>query len=142
MWRHVVQAREEGLTRDVGVSNYSLAQLDELAKETGTMPAVNQIRWSPLLHDPGVLEGHAERGVVLEGYSGLKGGVLGNPVVTGLAERLDRTPAQVVLRWHLEHGIVAIPRSRDPERVRENADLDAFALTAEDVAALDALAES
>ena len=106
------------------------------------MPAVNQIEWSPLLHDADVVGAHRERGVVLEGYSGLRGGILDNPAVTRIAERLGRTPAQVVLRWHLHHGVVAIPRSRQPERVRANADLDGFKLSDADVAALDALGSS
>ena len=102
-------------------------------------PAVNQIEWSPLLHDAAVVEEHRQRGVVLEGYSGLRGGVLDHAVVTGVADRLGRTPAQVVLRWHLQHGVVAIPRSRRPERIRANADLAGFELSADDMAALDGL---
>ncbi len=138
LWRVVVQAQADGLAKDIGVSNYSAAQIDELVEVTGVAPALNQIRWSPYLHDPEVVEQHRERGVVLEGYSGLKGGVLDDPVVTGLAERLGRTPAQVLIRWHLEHGIVVIPKSSNPERIAANADVD-FALAPEDVAALDAL---
>ena len=139
LWRSMLQARDEGLVRDVGVSNYRPAQIDELTRETGVTPSVNQIKWSPRLHDAAVLDAHRERGVVLEGYSGLKGGVLDDPTVARIAERLGVTPAQVVIRWHLEHGIVVIPRSSKPERVRENGDVGGFALTAEDVAALDAL---
>ena len=105
-------------------------------------PAVNQVEWSPLLHDADVLEGHRRRAVLLEGYSGLRGGILDHDVVTGIAAGLERAPAQVVLRWHLQHGIVAIPKSRDPERVRSNADLGGFELDADDMAALDALGGS
>jgi 2,5-diketo-D-gluconate reductase A len=138
VWDAFMAAREEGLARDIGVSNFSLAQLDELTAR-GMTPAVNQIRWSPLLHDAAVLAGHEERGVVLEGYSGLRGGVLENPVVVETAARHGRTPAQVILRWHLQHGIVAIPKSGDDERIRTNADLDGFTLSTEDMAALDGL---
>jgi len=138
VWRELVRARDEGLARDIGVSNYSLHQIDQLAEATGVRPAVNQVKWSPLLFDRGVLEGHRERGVVLEGYSALKRGALDNPVVRGIAERLGRTPAQVVIRWHLEHGIVVIPKSATPERIRSNADVDGFRLDPDDVAALDA----
>ena len=127
------------LIRDVGVSNYSLEQLDECERATGVLPAVNQVRWSPLLFDPAVEQGHRDRGVVLEGYSALRGGTLDHPVITGIAERLGRTPAQVIVRWHLEHGTVVIPKSTNPERIRGNADVDGFALSADDVAALDAL---
>ena len=142
LWEAFVQAQADGLATDVGVSNFSLQQLDELERATGVKPAVNQIKWSPLLYDRAVEEGHRERGVVLEGYSGLKGGTLEHPVVTGIAERLGRTPAQVVNRWHLEHGVVTIPKSGNAERIRSNADLDGFSLTADDLAALDALGRS
>lgn len=140
MWETFVQAQADGLVRDVGVSNFSADQLDELAKATGVMPAVNQIKWSPLLFDRAVEDGHRERGVVLEGYSGLKGGTLEHPVVTGIAERLGRTPAQVINRWHLEHGVVTIPKSGTPERIRSNAEIGDFSLTAQDLAQIDAMA--
>ena len=139
LWRAMQRAREEGLVRDIGVSNYSVQQLDRLAEETGEMPAVNQIEWSPLLFDREVLEAHRDRGVVLEGYSGLRGGILEHDTVVGIANRLERTPAQVVIQWHLAHGIVVIPKSRDAERIRSNADVGSFGLDADDVAALDAL---
>ncbi|MEX2290379.1 MAG: aldo/keto reductase [Mycobacteriales bacterium] len=139
LWEHFLHAREHGLATDVGVSNFSLEQLDELEQATGVLPAVNQVKWSPLLYDQAVENGHRERGVVLEGYSGLKGGTLEHPVVTGTAARLGRTPAQVVNRWHLQHGVVTIPKSSTPERIRSNADLDGFSLSPEDLAALDAL---
>ena len=138
MWRAFGAAQQQGLARDIGVSNYSLAQLDELARETGVTPAVNQVEWSPLLFDRAVLEGHRERGVVLEGYSALRGGTLEHPVITGIAEDLGRTPAQVIVRWHLQHGIVVIPKSTHEERIRSNAEV-AFELSAEQMAAMDAL---
>jgi 2,5-diketo-D-gluconate reductase A len=140
VWQALVRARESGLTRDIGVSNFSLAQIDELSA-SGVTPAVNQICWSPLLFDRRVLEGHRERGVVLEGYSALRGGTLEHPVIAEIAARLGRTPAQVILRWHLQHGIVAIPKSQDEQRIAANADID-FALSAADVARLDGLGES
>ena len=139
LWETFVAAREDGLARDVGVSNYRLEQLDECERATGVLPAVNQIKWSPLLYDAAVEQGHRDRGVVLEGYSALRGGTLDHPVITGIAERSGRTPAQVIVRWHLEHGTVVIPKSRHAERIRSNADVDDFTLSADDVAALDAL---
>ena len=140
MWEAFLSAREAGLVRDVGVSNYTLDMLDELQAATGVLPAVNQIRWSPLLFDPAVEQGHRDRGVVLEGYSALRGGTLEHPVIGGIAERLGRTPAQVIVRWHLEHSTVVIPKSTKAERIRANADVDGFSLSSDDVAALDALA--
>jgi 2,5-diketo-D-gluconate reductase A len=138
MWRAFGEAQQQGLARDIGVSNYSLAQLDELTRETGVTPAVNQVEWSPLLFDRAVLDGHRERGIVLEGYSALRGGTLEHPVITGIADDLGRTPAQVIVRWHLQHGIVVIPKSTHEERIRSNAEV-AFELSAEQMAALDAL---
>lgn len=139
LWQDFLKAQTDGLVTDVGVSNYSLAQLDELEQATGVKPAVNQIKWSPLLYDRAVEDGHRSRGIVLEGYSGLKGGTLENPVVTDVAARLGRTPAQVINRWHLEHGVVTIPKSTNPERIRSNADLDGFSLSQQDREALDGL---
>lgn len=139
VWEGLLAAQADGLVRDVGVSNFSPAQLDALTEATGTTPAVNQIRWSPLLFDAGVVDAHRERGVVLEGYSTLKGGTLEHPVVTGIAERTGRTPAQVLVRWHLQHGIVVIPKSASPERIRANVDVGGFVLSDGDMAALDAL---
>ena len=140
LWAELVQAQADGLVRDVGVSNHSLAQLDELEHATGVRPAVNQIKWSPLLHDAALLEGHRERGVVVEGYSGLKGGTMELPVVVELAARLERTPAQVLVAWQLQHGMVVIPKSTKPARIRENADVADIVLSASDLASLDALA--
>lgn len=138
LWEAFVEARDAGLARDIGVSNFSLAQIDELSV-SGVTPAVNQIRWSPLLFDAAVLEGHRVRGVVLEGYSALRGGSLDHPVIAEIAGRLGRTPAQVILRWHLQHGVVAIPKSQDEQRIASNAELDDFELSPADVAALDRL---
>ncbi len=139
MWRAFGEAQQQGLARAVGVSNYSLEQVDELTRETGLTPAVNQVEWSPLLFDRRVLDGHRERGVVLEGYSALRGGTLEHPTIVGLAERLGRTPAQVIVRWHLQHGVVVIPKSVREDRIRSNADVDGFTLTEDDMTALDAL---
>jgi len=139
MWERFVEAREKGLARDIGVSNYTAEQIDRLEEATGVKPVVNQIKWSPLLFDRSVVEAHRERGVALEGYSGLRGGTLENATIASVAERVGRTPAQVLVRWHLQHGVIAIPKSRDPERVRANADVGGFELSADDMAALDAL---
>lgn len=139
VWRALLGARDEKLTRAVGVSNYSLRQVDELAESTGQLPAVNQVEWSPFLFDRAVLEGHRERGVVLEGYSALRGGTLDHPVVRAVADRLGRTPAQVLVRWHLQHGVVVIPKSVQEERIRANAQVGDFELTDADMAGIDGL---
>lgn len=141
LWREMLEERTQGRTRSIGVSNYSLDQIDELQRETGELPTVNQIRWSPLLFDKTVLDGHQERGIVLEGYSALRGGTLEHPVVGAVAERHGRTPAQVIVRWHLQHGVVVIPKSTKEERIRSNAQVGDFELSGQDMAELDALGE-
>ncbi|WP_218004842.1 aldo/keto reductase [Actinomadura macra] len=141
-WRELVSAKDAGLIRNAGVSNYSPAQIDLLTEATGQQPAVNQISWSPAQHDPALLDEHRRRGVVVEGYSGLKNTDLLNPVLTEIAQRHGVTPAQVVLRWHLEHDIVILPRSSHRERIAANFDLDGFDLTKEDVASIDTLART
>ncbi len=139
VWKQFLQAQADGLVTDIGVSNYSLQDLDELADATGVLPAVNQIKWSPLLFDQAELDGHRDRGVVLEGYSALRGGTLDNSTIGAIAERLGRSPAQVIVRWHLQHGVVVIPKSRDRQRIAANADVDGFTLTDADMTALDSL---
>lgn len=139
IWEAFVEAKEKGLARDIGVSNYTADQIDRLEAETGVRPAVNQIKWSPLLFDRSVVDAHRERDVVLEGYSGLKGGTLEDKTIVSIAERLGRSPAQVILRWHLQHGIVSIPKSANGDRIRANADLADFELSDRDMALLDAL---
>jgi 2,5-diketo-D-gluconate reductase A len=139
LWGEFVEAREAGLVRDIGVSNFDGALLDEVTKATGVTPAVNQIEWSPLLFDADVVADHHARGIVLEGYSALRGGTLQHPTIVDIAERLGRTPAQVIIRWHLQHQIVVIPKSVHAERIRSNADVAGFSLTDDDMAALDAL---
>lgn len=139
MWQAFVEAREQGLARSIGVSNYTLRQIDELTDRTGVTPVVNQVKWSPLLFDRAVLDGHRDRGVVLEGYSTLRGGTLKNAAVRAVAERHGRTPAQVLVRWHLQHGVVVIPKSAKEERIRSNADVVDLVLTETDIAELDAL---
>ena len=139
MWRAFVEAREQGLAREIGVSNFDAALIDEVTDATGVRPAIDQVEWSPLLFDAATLREHRERGVAVEGYSALRGGTLDHPEIVAIAERLDRTPAQVIIRWHLQHEVVVIPKSVHPERIRSNADVGGFVLGDEDMAALDAL---
>lgn len=140
LWTELVKIKAEGYVRDIGVSNYSLAQIDELTRATGHAPAVNQIDWGPRLYDAAVLAGHAERGIAVEGYSGLKNTNLKDPVLAAIAAAHGVTPAQVVLRWHLEHDVTVIPKSAHPDRIAGNFDLLGFRLTPEEVARIDGLA--
>jgi 2,5-diketo-D-gluconate reductase A len=139
VWERFLEAEADGLARAVGVSNYSVSQLDELGQASGRMPSVNQIEWSPPLYDATTLSEHRRRNVQLEGYSPLKTTNLADARLTRIAEAHGVTAAQVVIRWHLEHEIPVIPKSTTPARIAENFDVFGFALSDEDVAAVDAL---
>jgi diketogulonate reductase-like aldo/keto reductase len=142
LWRVLLEAKQAGTVRDVGVSNYSLDQIDRLMDATGEQPAVNQIEWAPSLYDAEVATGHAHRGIVLEGYSALKNTDLDDPVLRGIADAHGVTAAQVLLRWHLDHEFVAIPKSVTPERIKANFAVSGFSLSDAEVAEIDGLAGS
>ncbi|MEJ7742337.1 MAG: aldo/keto reductase [Nocardioidaceae bacterium] len=139
IWRAFIEARESGLARNIGVSNFGVELIDEVTSATGSAPVVNQIEWSPLLFDATLLEEHRARGVALEGYSALRGGTLDNPTILRVGESTGRTPAQVIIRWHLQHGVIVIPKSRNAERIRSNADVASFELSADEMATIDGL---
>lgn len=139
VWEEFLAAQEEGLVRAIGVSNYSPAQIDELVDATGAVPAVNQIPWNPMRHDPSLLSAHRTRRVLVEGYTPFRHTDLDAPVLHEVAANHGVSPAQVVLRWHVEHGIVVIPRSQNPERIASNFDVFSFSLTAEEVSRIDTL---
>jgi 2,5-diketo-D-gluconate reductase A len=141
-WRELLAARDQGLARAVGVSNYSPAQLDELTAATGATPQVNQIPWAPTRHDPALLAEHRRRGVVLEGYSPFKNTDLRHPLLVEIATRHGVTPAQVVVRWHVDHQVVVIPKSATPERIAANFDVFGFSLTEEELARVDGLSRA
>jgi 2,5-diketo-D-gluconate reductase A len=139
VWAELLAARNVGLVRSVGVSNYSVDQLDVLAEQTGETPAINQIPWGPDDYDARLVSEHAQRGVVIEGYSPLKRTDLSSPVLRAVAETHGVSTAQVVIRWHLEHGFVVIPKSVNPARIEENYAVTGFSLTDEEVARIDTL---
>ena len=139
IWNAMRKLRDDGLVRAIGVSNYSLAQIDELIEATGETPAVNQIRWGPSDYDPDIVVGHKARGIALEGYSGLKDSKLADPALARIAAAHEVTVPQLVLRWHLQHGITVIPKSVRPERMAANFDLFGFSLSEAEVARIDAL---
>jgi 2,5-diketo-D-gluconate reductase A len=140
LWNELLEVQAGGQVRNVGVSNYSLTEIDDLTRTSRQAPAVNQIDWGPTLYDGRILAGHAERGIAVEGYSGLKNTNLDEPVLAKIATVHGVTSAQVVLRWHLEHAITVIPKSSKPERIATNFDLQSFALSPDEVASIDALA--
>jgi 2,5-diketo-D-gluconate reductase A len=139
VWREFLALRDEGRARAIGVSNYSLAQIDRLIEATGQAPAVNQIPWSPARYDAALLAGHRDRGVAVEGYSPLKGTNLASPALAEIAAAHGATPAQVVLRWHLEHGVTVLAKSVHPDRIVANIGALRVSLDPGEVARIDAL---
>jgi 2,5-diketo-D-gluconate reductase A len=139
-WRALGKILADGRARAIGVSNFKPAHLRRLIDETGVVPAVNQVELHPLLQQPELRAFHAEHGIATEAWSPLaQGSLLQHPVLTGIAQRLGRTPAQVILRWHLQLGTIVIPKSVTPERIRQNADVFGFTLDEADMTAVTAL---
>lgn len=139
-WPELLAARDAKLARSVGVSNYSIEQIDDLISATGQTPDVNQIPWSPPLYDADLLAASRSRGVVVEGYSPFKRANLHHPVLVDVANAHGVTPAQVILRWHVQHRVVVIPKSATPERIASNLDIFGFELSADQMARIDGLA--
>lgn len=139
-WRTMIELRDSGKARAIGVSNFVQDHLDRIIEATGVTPAVNQIEIHPTFANNELRQYCRERGIVVTAWSPLgKGDELDLPAVREIAERHDRTPAQVILRWHLQRGDVVIPKSDNPERQRSNFDVFSFELSPNDMDALDAL---
>jgi 2,5-diketo-D-gluconate reductase A len=139
VWRAFVAERDAGRARDIGVSNYGIGEIDELTAATGETPAVNQVRFGPSLYDAKLLAGHADRDVVVEGYSPFKTTNLHDPVLVRIAGAHGVDPARVVLRWHVQRGVVVIPRSKTPERIATNAAIGDFTLTEPELTEIDGM---
>jgi 2,5-diketo-D-gluconate reductase A len=151
-WRGLIKLREDGRVRVIGTSNFKPAHIQRLVAATGVAPEVNQIELSPLIPQEQSRAFHAEHGIALQSWSPLGLGahqqmsieagvktlrnVLDDPVVVDLARHYGRTPAQIVLRWHVELGVIPIPKSAKPERLAQNLDIFDFALQPADVAAI------
>jgi len=139
-WRAFEKLLADGVVRAIGVSNFLPEHLDRLLAETDVVPAVNQIELHPTFQQRPTQEASRKAGIAVEAYSPLgQGADLDDPVVTAIADRLGVTPAQVVLRWHVQQGTIVIPKSVNPQRMRENIDLFGFELTDEDMAAISGL---
>lgn len=139
VWENVIAAQQAGKARAIGVSNYSIDQIDELTSATGVTPSINQIPWSPSDYDADLVAAHRERDVVLEGYSPFKRTNLEDPVLAEVAAAHGVTPTQVVLRWHLDTGVVAIPKSVHRERIAANLDVTGFQLSQDEITRVSAL---
>ncbi|WP_298461060.1 aldo/keto reductase [uncultured Cellulomonas sp.] len=139
-WRAMERLRDEGRVRAVGVSNFLVEHLTELRDIADAMPAVNQIELHPAFQQADVVAACRAHGIAVEAYSPLgQGAALDDARVLSIAQEVGASPAQVVLRWHLDKGHVVIPKTVSPERMRANADLEGVALSPEHVAAIDAL---
>jgi 2,5-diketo-D-gluconate reductase A len=139
-WNAFEQLLKDGKARAIGVSNFTTAHLDRLARETDTVPAVNQIELHPKLTQVELRKYHRTHGIATEAWSPIaKARVLSDPTLAALADKYGRSPAQIVLRWHIQIGDIAIPKTVNPNRMRENIDVFDFELAAEDVAAIEAM---
>ena len=139
-WPGMERARERGLARSIGVSNFSAGDLAAVMSAAAVPPVVNQVQFSPVYYRRALLDACQQRGVLVEAYSPLgTGRHLTDRTVNQVARRVGRTPAQVLLRWCLQRDVLVIPKSIHQDRIRENAQIFDFALSPQDMAALDAL---
>lgn len=137
-WRAFETLRSDGRVRSVGVSNFDRGQIDRLVDGTGLVPSVNQIRLNPRTPHRAMQRYHRRRGIATEAWGPLREGrLVDHRTARKVAERHGRTPAQVVLRWHLQHGFIVFPKSANPRRLRENIDIADFELSRRDMAAID-----
>jgi 2,5-diketo-D-gluconate reductase A len=135
-WKALVRLKEEGRAKSIGVSNFNADHLRRIVDETGVTPVINQIELHPRHQQRALQAVHDEMGIVTEGWSPLgQGQLLSDPVVAKVAAKHGKTPAQTIIRWHLDNGLVVIPKSVTPSRLRENAEVFDFKLDAEDLAA-------
>ena len=140
IWEGLQRAREEGLARDIGVSSYKVEQIQQLAAACGEMPAVNQIEWTPFGHSLDMLNYCVANEIQVQAWSPLtRGKRLTDERIAALAAKHGKSPAQVILRWDLQHGVVPLPKAQRADHQRENLDIFDFELDAGEMAALDAL---
>ncbi|MGE5379278.1 MAG: aldo/keto reductase [Candidatus Saccharibacteria bacterium] len=138
-WQGMIELMEEGRVRSIGVSNFSMDDIAPLVQETGTVPAVNQVEFSPYSHNDQLLADCSREGIQLEAYSPLSSTNLHDPALMEMARSHERTPAQVVLRWCLQKGTVVLFKSSHEERIKEDSDLFGFRLSSNEVRRLDSL---
>jgi len=142
LWDGLIRAREEGLTRDIGVSNYTIAQIDALIEATGEVPAVNQIEWSPLGHSDDMPREATARDIIIQAYSPLtRARRLNDPTITDMARRYGKSPAQILIRWNLQRHTVPLPKANRESHMEENIHVFDFEIVDEDMQALGALNE-
>jgi len=139
-WRALIRLKEDGRAKSIGVSNFTIAHLQRVIAETGVVPAVNQIELHPRFQQRELRVFHAGHGIATESWSPLgQGSLLADDAIAAIGQKYGKSPAQVILRWHLENGLIAIPKSVTPSRIRENIDIFDFKLSADDMSTLEAL---
>lgn len=139
-WRALIKLKQDGRVKSIGVSNFLVPHLQRLIDESGVTPSVNQIELHPRLQQKELRAFHAKNGIVTESWSPLgQGTLIENDDIAALARKHGKTPAQIILRWHIENGLIAIPKSVTPSRIRENADIFGFKLDAEDMRVIEGL---
>jgi len=136
-WKALIRLKEEGRVRAVGVSNFQPEHLRRIVGETGVAPAVNQVELHPLFQQRALRAFHDEHGIRTESWSPLgKGRLMEEPVIARIAGKHGKTPAQVIIRWHLDSGLIVIPKSVNPKRLQENVSVFDFSLDADDLGAM------
>ncbi|MDR0588799.1 MAG: aldo/keto reductase [Burkholderiales bacterium] len=139
-WRQMIELKQQGLTHSIGVSNFTEAHLTRLIEETGVVPAVNQVEIHPTFQQQSLHAFHKKHGIVTQSWSPLgQGRDVVLPEITKIAAKYQKTPAQVIVRWHLQHNFSVIPKSATLWRIRENKEVCDFALTDDDMNQIDAL---
>jgi 2,5-diketo-D-gluconate reductase A len=142
LWEGLRRAKRERLTRDIGVSNYSIEQIEELVYRTGELPAVNQIEWSPFGHSPRMLDFCFDNHIVIQAWSPLtRGRRLNDDKLTSMAARYGKTPAQMLIRWNLQLGVVPLPKASHPQHRQENLEVFDFEIRQMDMVKMRTLNE-
>lgn len=142
-WKALEKLLEDGKTRAIGVSNYTIRHLTELMENSSNIPTVNQVEFTPFLFQRDLLEFCQKNNIIVEAYSPLtRGQKFNNPILKAIGEQYGKTSAQILIRWGLQHGIIEIPRSKSKEHIHDNADVFDFNLNGEDMGQLDNLNEN
>jgi 2,5-diketo-D-gluconate reductase A len=139
-WKAFIRLKEEGRARSIGVSNFTVEHLDRLIRETDEKPVLNQIELHPRFQQQALRDAHVERGIATESWSPLgQGQLLEDPVIAEIARKHAKTPAQIIIRWHIDNGLIVIPKSVTPSRITENFDVFGFELDETDLAAINGM---
>jgi diketogulonate reductase-like aldo/keto reductase len=139
-WRALIKLKQDGRARSIGVSNFMVEHLQRVIDETGVTPAVNQIELHPRFQQKELSAFHRANGIATEAWSPLgQGTILADETMTAIGRKYGKTPAQVILRWHIDNGFIVIPKSVTPSRIRENVDVFDFSLDADDMRAIEGL---